>query len=92
MPLAGSGLPPGSTVALAELSVTVVPPVPVHLQLAFDSTSLTVTAGAAATVVVSLPGVPEVTPVVNLLDPGAHCGSGATWSVGCEDGAVATPE
>ena len=51
-------LPPGSSVALAQLPVTVVPP-PVHLALAFDPTSLTVVAGSSATVMLSLPGIPE---------------------------------
>ena len=52
-----SGLPPNSTVALAQLAVTVVP-VPVELQLSFDSLALTVAAGAERTAVLSLPGVP----------------------------------
>ena len=51
-------LPPDSSVASAELAVTVVPP-PVHLQLAFEPTDLTVTAGAASTAVLSLLDVPE---------------------------------
>ena len=55
--LAGSGLPAGSTVTSAELAVTVVPP-PVHLQLAFKPSALTVEVGAAETAVLSLPGVP----------------------------------
>ena len=56
-----SGLPEGSTVLSAELSVTVVPtPLdPVTLMLAFDPMSLTVTAGREATAVLSLPNVPE---------------------------------
>ena len=57
-----SGLPAGSTVASAELAVTVVPapepPEPVELQLAFAPTALEVEAGATATAVLSLPGVP----------------------------------
>ena len=60
-----SGLPPNSTVAPAELAVTVVPAVaePVMLELAFDPTSLTVVAGATATAVLSLSDVPEGTEV-----------------------------
>ena len=58
-----SGLPAGSSVASADLAVTVVPapvvPLPVELQLAFAPTALEVTAGATATAVLSLPGVPE---------------------------------
>ena len=54
---ATSRLPPDSTVALADLAVTVVPP-PVHLRLAFDPPALEVTAGSSATVMLSLPDVP----------------------------------
>ena len=50
-------LPEGSTVAPAELSVTVVP-APVRLQLVFDPSTLTVTAGSAATATLRLSGVP----------------------------------
>ena len=60
--LADSGLPPESTVASADLAVTVVPAVtdPVMLQLAFEPTSLTVVTGSTATAVLRLPGdVPE---------------------------------
>ena len=66
-------LPPSSTVASARLPITVVAP-PVHLQLAFDPTSLTVTAGATAKVTLRLLGdVPEgafVTAVVDAQDSG----------------------
>ena len=66
-------LPPSSTVASARLPITVVPP-PVHLQLAFDPTSLTVTTGATAKVTLRLLGdVPEgafVTAVVDAQDSG----------------------
>ena len=55
--LADSGLPPNSTVASAELAVTVVP-APVHLQLAFDPSTLAVTVGGERTAVLSLSGVP----------------------------------
>ena len=57
-----SGLPPDSTVAPAQLEVTVVP-APVRLALAFDPMSLTVAAGTTATATLSLPGVPEGTTV-----------------------------
>ena len=60
--LADSGLPPESTVASADLAVTVVPAVtdPVMLQLAFEPTSLTVVTGSTATAMLRLPGdVPE---------------------------------
>ena len=60
--LADSGLPPESTVASADLAVTVVPVVtdPVMLQLAFEPTSLTVVTGSTATAMLRLPGdVPE---------------------------------
>ena len=60
--LVDSGLPPNSTVAPAQLAVTVVPPL-VHLQLAFDPSSLTLVVGSSATVVLSLSGVPEGTTV-----------------------------
>ena len=50
-------LPPDSTVALADLAITVVPP-PVHLALAFDPMSLTVVVGSEATAMLSLPDVP----------------------------------
>ena len=61
--LAASGLPPDSTVASAELAVTVVTVPPVTLQLAFDPMMLEVVTGAAATAVLSLSGVPEGTEV-----------------------------
>ena len=53
-----SGAPPDSTAEGAQLPVTVVPP-PVHLQLAFDPTSLTVAVGSTATATLNLPDVPE---------------------------------
>ena len=53
-------LPDGSSVAGAELAVTVVERPTVHLQLAFEAPTLTVVAGATATAVLSLPGVPAV--------------------------------
>ena len=51
------GLSDDSTIAPTELAVTVVLPT-VHLQLAFDPTSLTVTVGSEETAVLSLPDVP----------------------------------
>ena len=67
-------LPPGSTVEPAELSVTVVPP-PVDLQLAFDPSTLELTAGAVATALLHLPDVPE--------------GAGMTVTLSSEDAAAA---
>jgi hypothetical protein len=53
-----SGLPAGSSVAPADLVVTVVP-APVELQLAFAPPAVTVAVGSEETAVLSLSGVPE---------------------------------
>ena len=86
-----SGAPAGSSVASTELSVTVVP-APVDLQLTFEPASLRVAAGATATAVLRLSGVPagaevtvdaEVTMALSAADEmTGTCTVGATLAPG----------